>query len=74
MLQALQQNIRMFHILFILVVILGVLFPDQLIGTVADFIRIFSFHLDWFILLVCTGFLLFSLYLAFGKYGNIRFC
>ncbi|MFY0542859.1 glycine betaine uptake BCCT transporter [Brevibacillus sp. H7] len=56
----------------ILFVLWGVLFPEHLSTTASAVLTFTTTKFGWFYLLVAFGFLLFCLYLAFSKYGQIR--
>ncbi|MFD0958954.1 glycine betaine uptake BCCT transporter [Paenibacillus chungangensis] len=59
-------------VIILLFVVWGVLMPEQL-SEVANIVFQFTIHqFGWFYLMVMFGFLIFSIVLAFGKYGNIK--
>ncbi|MCU6708187.1 BCCT family transporter [Paenibacillus sp. J5C_2022] len=59
-------------VIILLFVIWGVLMPDRL-SEVANIVFQFTIQqFGWFYLMVMFGFLVFSIVLAFGKYGNIK--
>ncbi len=54
------------------VAVVGIVRPDALAGT-AGAITAAAFHaLDWFFMTVVSGFLVFCLWLAFGRHGKVR--
>ena len=54
------------------IAIWGIVYPKQMTGTAMAVTRYMLVNLDWFFLLLCTGLLIFALYLAFGRYSHIR--
>ena len=50
----------------------GAISPDSMTGALLGFTDYFLQSISWYWLLLCTGFLLLSGYLAFGPYGNVR--
>ncbi len=50
----------------------GLVDPDSMTGTMLGFTNYMLTGVSWAWLAICTSFLLFSLYLAFGPYGSIR--
>lgn len=67
-----RKNIRSSHLLFLLMVITGVYYPEQMTGYLGEVTQFFAVYFDWLIVLSCTVFLIFCLILAFGRYGEIR--
>ncbi|USG64500.1 BCCT family transporter [Brevibacillus ruminantium] len=56
----------------ILFVLWGILAPSQLTDTATNVLSFTTSNFGWFYLLVTFFFLVFGIYLAFSKYGNIR--
>jgi glycine betaine transporter len=50
----------------------GVLAPESMTNTALGLTGFALKSLDWFFLALCTGFLVLSLYMAFGPYSHIR--
>jgi glycine betaine transporter len=50
----------------------GVLAPEQMTDTALGLTGFALKSLDWFFLVLCTGFLVLSVYMAFGPYSHIR--
>jgi glycine betaine transporter len=50
----------------------GLIDPDGMTGTMLGFTNYLLNGASWYWLLICTGFLILSTYLAFGPYGKIR--
>ena len=50
----------------------GAISPDSMTGALLGFTDYFLESISWYWLLLCTGFLLLSGFLAFGPYGNVR--
>lgn len=55
-----------------MVVLVGALFPTVLANVTSNLFERIIAGFGWFYLWVTLGFLMFSLYLAFSRYGNIR--
>lgn len=53
-------------------VLWGIISPNQLATTAADLLSFTTEKFGWFYLFATLGFLVFSLYLAFSRYGSIR--
>ncbi len=53
-------------------VIWGAVDPDKLSTTATDLLTFTTNTFGWFFLIVTFGFLIFSLYLAFSRFGNIK--
>ncbi|MEM6602612.1 MAG: BCCT family transporter [Pseudomonadota bacterium] len=68
----LRQNIRLTHILFIVIVLLGLFNPKAMSHIVKAIRVLFATYFDWFILLACMGFVVFCVFLAFSRYGTIK--
>jgi glycine betaine transporter len=63
---------RSAHLVFLLVLAVAVIFPDitrQWVTTSTDW---FQDKFGWFILIVCTAFVVCSVVIALSRYGNIR--
>jgi len=67
------------HFVFFVSVILcaaigiwGIIAPDAMADAALSITGFALKSLDWFFLLLCTGFLILSLYMALGRYGRIR--
>ncbi|MBC3901063.1 BCCT family transporter [Acetobacterium malicum] len=58
--------------LILLFLIFGFLFPEQLLGITSQMFAFITNDLGWFYLVTVLGVLIFSLYLAFGRFGKIR--
>ena len=56
----------------VVIAIWGIIYPKQMTGTAMAVTRYMLVNLDWFFLLLCTGLLIFSLYLAFGPYSHLK--
>ncbi|WP_134701890.1 BCCT family transporter [Ammoniphilus sp. YIM 78166] len=56
----------------ILFVLWGVISPENLADTTSQLLQLTINQFGWFYLFSTFGFLVFSIYLAFSKYGNIR--
>lgn len=65
-------HIRFSHVLFIMLIGVGMTYPQQTAEGLTAFTRFFGYSFDWLIVLSCTGFLIFCLFLAFSRYGAIR--
>src|SRR3546814_16260967 len=50
----------------------GLIDPDSMTGTMLGFTHYLLNGAAWYWLLICTAFLILSIYLAFGPYGHIR--
>ncbi|PKM75108.1 MAG: glycine/betaine ABC transporter permease [Firmicutes bacterium HGW-Firmicutes-17] len=50
----------------------GFLFPEQLLGITSQMFGFITNDLGWLYLVTVLGILIFSLYLAFGRFGKIR--
>src|SRR3546814_7371555 len=50
----------------------GLIDPDSMTGTMLGFTNYLLNGAAWYWLLICTAFLILSIYLAFGPYGHIR--
>jgi len=50
----------------------GLMDPDSMTGTMLGFTNYLLNGAAWYWLLICTAFLILSVYLAFGPYGHIR--
>lgn len=50
----------------------GLVDPDSMTGTMLGFTNYLLNGAAWYWLLICTAFLILSVYLAFGPYGHIR--
>jgi glycine betaine transporter len=50
----------------------GLIDPDGMTGTMLGFTNYLLNGASWYWLMICTGFLILSTYLAFGPYGKIR--
>lgn len=50
----------------------GLIDPDSMTGTMLGFTNYLLNGAAWYWLLICTSFLILSIYLAFGPYGHIR--
>jgi glycine betaine transporter len=50
----------------------GLVDPDSMTGTMLGFTNYLLNGAAWYWLLICSGFLVLSVYLAFGPYGKIR--
>ena len=50
----------------------GIIAPDEMTNAVLGMTGFALKSLDWFFLLLCTGFLILSIYMAFGPYSHIR--
>ncbi len=72
------QFIKQYPVFFISVIlcgaigIWGILMPTTMTGIALNITGFALKSLDWFFLLLCTGFLILSIYMAFGPYGHIR--
>lgn len=69
------EGIMVFYISLILIglfVLWGVFYPEHLSATANATFEFTISTFGWFYLLVTLGFLIFSLYIAFSKYGTIR--
>jgi len=67
------------HLVFFVSVVLcgaigvwGVIAPDAMTNAALGMTGFALKSLDWFFLALCTGFLILSIYMAFGPYGHIR--
>lgn len=58
--------------LILLFLIFGFIFPEQLTGVTSQLFAFITNDLGWFYLVTVLGVLIFSLYLAFGRFGKIR--
>lgn len=58
--------------LILLFLIFGFIFPEQLTGITSQLFGFITNDLGWFYLATVLGVLLFSLYLAFSRFGKIR--
>lgn len=58
--------------LILLFLIFGFLFPEQLLGITSQMFAFITDDLGWLYLVTVLGILIFSLYLAFGRFGRIR--
>ena len=58
--------------LILLFLIFGFIFPEQLLAATSNLFGFITNDLGWFYLATVLGVLLFSLYLAFGRFGKIR--
>ncbi|MBU4542037.1 MAG: BCCT family transporter [Firmicutes bacterium] len=58
--------------LILLFLIFGFLFPEQLLEITSQLFAFITNDLGWFYLATVLGILIFSLYLAFGRFGKIR--
>ncbi|MDM8559821.1 BCCT family transporter [Candidatus Parabeggiatoa sp. HSG14] len=73
-----KQGTKSYIVFFISVIlcgaigIWGVIDPEQMAGAALGMTGFALKSLDWFFLLLCTGFLILSVYMAFGPYGHIR--
>ncbi|MCH2546495.1 MAG: BCCT family transporter [Alphaproteobacteria bacterium] len=65
-------HIRFSHVLFLVLVLLGLTFPTQTSNGFSAVTRFFGYTFDWLIVLSCTVFLVLCLTLAFSRYGAIR--
>lgn len=54
------------------IAIWGVVAPDSMTGAAQGLVNYSLTALDWFYLLLCTGFLVIMVAMAFSKYGNIK--
>src|SRR5690606_31711532 len=54
------------------IAVAGIVFPDVLTDWARIITTIVFASIDWFFLLTVTAFLLLVVWLAFGRYGNIR--
>lgn len=68
----LKSHIRTSHLLFLALVILGALFPDQTANQLEAVTAFFGTYFDWLIVLATTGFLILCFIFAFSRYGRIR--
>ena len=50
----------------------GLIDPDGMTGAAFGFTNYLLGGVSWYWLLICTGFLILSIYMAFGPYGHIR--
>lgn len=50
----------------------GLINPDGMTGTMLGITNYLLNGISWYWLLICTGFLVLSAYLAFGPYGDVR--
>ena len=58
--------------LILLFLIFGFIFPEQLTGVTSQMFAFITNDLGWFYLVTVLGILVFSLYLAFSRFGKIR--
>lgn len=58
--------------LILLFLIFGFLFPEQLTGITTQMFGFITNDLGWFYLVTVLAVLIFSIYLAFGRFGQIR--
>jgi len=58
--------------LILLFLIFGFIFPEQLTGVTSQMFGFITNDLGWFYLVTVLGILIFSLYLAFSRFGKIR--
>ncbi len=70
--QAFKANVHPSHFIFLLLILIGVLFPERLAEQIDALTKEFTSHFDWLILIFCTSLLIFCLYLALSRYGRIR--
>lgn len=59
-------------VIIVAFVLWGIFNPGGLVKNADEFLAFTTSHFGWFYLFVTFGFLLFVIYLAFGKYGHIR--
>jgi glycine betaine transporter len=77
-LQENQEKTKNHLVLFVSVVLCGaigvwgVIAPDAMTNAALGMTGFALKSLDWFFLALCTGFLILSIYMAFGPYGHIR--
>lgn len=60
------------HLVALAVVITGIVAEDRLVSIFKGISSGFMTYFDWLIMLSCTGFMVFCLYLAFSRYGELR--
>jgi len=65
-------HIRLSHLLFIALTILGAAFPEMVAQNLSEINHRVGASFDWLIVLSCMGFIGFCLLLAFSRYGHIR--
>jgi glycine betaine transporter len=72
MIEWLRTHIRFSHLLFLLLLAGGMTYPLQTADTLGAITHFFGSSFDWLIVLSCSGFLVFCLVLAFGRYAHVR--
>ena len=60
------------HALFGLILGMGLLYPNEMTTALHDAGRWFEHSFGWLVLLICTFFIGFCIYIAFGRFGHIR--
>lgn len=66
-----KSNIQISHIIFLGILALGAIFPNEVSEQLNYISGFFSKYFDWLVVLASSGILFFSIYLAFGKYGDV---
>ncbi len=60
------------HFLFILIIAIGVAFPDAVVDGLSALTQWFEHRFGWLVLLVCMLFVVGCGYIAFSRYGELR--
>lgn len=66
------KQLHLGHILFLIMVLFGGIYPEASVDFLSNITNWFGQHFSWLVLLCCAMFIVFCAYIAMSRYGMIR--